>query len=134
MMNFRQGDDTLFRFLTGEIKGVRHGCQLILRSFLLPPLWGGLGRGYFSGFRTTFLKILQELLFCQTRLVLTVLLVVHSELEQLFVVLSAIPAQFLHLFDVLRQYVRIEFLWIVGVELKAFLLRQLNDLRCQFSR
>ena len=57
----------------------------------------------------------------------------HSELEQFLIVLSAVPTEFFHLFDVLRKHVRIEFLRVVGIELKAFLFRQRDDLRRQLT-
>ena len=79
-------------------------------------------------------QVFVELLFRLPALVLAVLFLVHGKLEQLLVVLPAVPAVLLHLFDEAWQLIGIQCLRVVGVELEAFLLRQLHYLRCQLAR
>ena len=80
------------------------------------------------------LEFLVETAFCLARLVFTILFLVHCKLEQLFVVLTAIPAFFLHLFDEMRQCIRVVVLRVACEELEAFLLGEFHDLRCQSAR
>ena len=138
----RQGDDALFGFLAREIQCVSHSGQLVLilgsrlltlgfrssRHILTEVLRYG-----FASLKHTLHEVFVELLFSDTGLIFAVLLVVHSEFEQLFVVLTAVPAKFFHLLDILRQHIRIEFLRVVGIELESFLFGQFDNLRCQFA-
>ena len=125
----RQRNNTLFGLLASQIKGVCHSCQIVVSGILCSR--SGLWTLHFRA--PLLCQFLVELLFGQTGLILAVLLVVHGELEQLFVVLSAIPTQFFHLFDILRQHVRIKGLRVVGIELHTLLFRQFDDLRSQCS-
>ena len=58
----------------------------------------------------------------------------HSELEEFLVVLSALPTEFLHLLNIVRQHIRIERLRVARVELHAFLFGEFDDFGCQFAR
>ena len=73
-------------------------------------------------------QVLIELLLGLTRLILTVLLLVHSELKELFIVLTTVPAFLFHLGNKLWQYIWIKRLWITRIEFHILLLSKLNNL------
>ena len=58
----------------------------------------------------------------------------HCELEEFLLVLSFVPAFFLHHLAEVRQSVRIVVLRILSMELVAVLLCKFYDLRCQRAR
>ena len=58
----------------------------------------------------------------------------HRELEEFLLVLTFVPALFLHHLTEFRKLVRVHLLRVAGVELHAFLLGELYDLRSELSR
>ena len=58
----------------------------------------------------------------------------HRKLEKLLVVLTAVPAFFLHDLTELVQFVRECVLRVSGIEFKSFFLRESHDLRSQLAR
>ena len=80
------------------------------------------------------LKILEETIFGDSALVVAVLSLVHCKLEELLVVLTAVPALVLHHRAELVEFVREGILRGSCVEFKTFVFRKLNYLRSKFSR
>ena len=58
----------------------------------------------------------------------------HCKLEELFLVLTLVPALFLHHLAELRQFVRELVLRVAGVELQALGLGKFPDFRSKFAR
>ena len=75
-----------------------------------------------------------EPLLCNAALVIAILSLVHSKLEEFLVVLASVPAFLFHHLDEARQIVRECVLRNAGVELETLLLYDLLDFRSKFSR
>ena len=78
-------------------------------------------------------QILVELVLGLAALVLAVLFLVHGKLKEFLVILTAVPAVLLHLLLKAREFVGVEYLRIVGIELKSFLFGNLHNLRGQLT-
>ena len=86
-----------------------------------------------SGLGAVFFQFGIETLFGHAALVVAVLALVHGHFEELFVVLAAIPALFLHHCAELGKLVGIHVLRVARIEFHALFLGEFHDLRSQFA-